>query len=67
MIPLDPKIVNHLAKNGIPKEEFEQRLGDDLALEMLLSQGMNVILHSKSYKFRTVLTPIKETLFASWM
>lgn len=63
MIPLDPKIVNRLAKNGIPKEEFEQRLGDDLALEMLLSQGMNVILHSKSYKFRTVLTPIKETLF----
>lgn len=63
MIALDPKVMNRLAKNGIPKEEFEQKIGDDLALEMLRAQGMNIILHSQSYKFRTVLTPIKETLF----
>jgi len=63
MIPLDPKIVNRLSKNGIPKEEFEEKVGDDLALEMLKAQGLNVILHSKSYKFRTSLTPVSETLF----
>lgn len=63
MIPLDPKILNRLAKNGIPKEEFEQKIGDDLAIEILKAQGMNIILHSKSYKFRTSLTPVDETLF----
>lgn len=63
MSPLDPKIINRLAKNGIPKEEFEEKIGDDLALEMLCAQGMNLILHSQSYKFRTAVTPIKDTLF----
>lgn len=63
MTQFDPKIISRLSKNGIPKEEFEHKLGDELALEMLRAQGMNIILHSKSYKFQTSLTPIKETLF----
>jgi DNA polymerase-3 subunit epsilon len=60
---LDVKILNRLAKNGIPKEEFEEKMGNDLALELLRAQGMNIVLHSKAYKFLTSLTPVKETLF----
>ncbi len=64
MTPFDPKFLHRLSKaNGVPKKEFEEKIGDDLALEMLKAQGMNLILHSYAYKFRTALTPIDETLF----
>jgi DNA polymerase-3 subunit epsilon len=63
VIQLDAKILNPLTKQGIPKEEFERLIGDDLSLEMLRAQGMNLILHNKSYKFQSALSSIKDTLF----
>ncbi len=63
MNPLDQKILNRLSKHGIPKEEFERLIGDDLDLEILRAQGMNLILHNKSYKFQTALSSIDDTLF----
>jgi DNA polymerase-3 subunit epsilon len=64
MTPFDPKFLHRLAKpTGISKKEFEEKIGDDLAIEMLKAQGMNLILHSCAYKFRTALTSINDTLF----
>jgi DNA polymerase-3 subunit epsilon len=60
---LDAKILSRLAKNGIVQKEFEQKFGDSLSLEMLRAQGMNLILHCKSYKFETSVLPLKDTLF----
>ncbi|HEX5710786.1 MAG TPA: exonuclease domain-containing protein, partial [Sulfuricurvum sp.] len=63
MTSLDVKVLNRLAKNGIPKEEFELKFGNDLALEMARAQGMNLILDGDTYKFRTAIMPIEQTLF----
>lgn len=60
---LDPKIINRLAKNGIPKEEFEAIVKTDLALELLKASGMNVILLDDLYRFQTSLTSVDDTLF----
>jgi DNA polymerase III subunit epsilon len=63
-MPLDPKVIHRLTKpQGIQKNEFEPKIGDDLAIEMLKAQGMNIILHMKAYKFQTSLLSIKDTLF----
>ncbi|ADR33034.1 Exonuclease RNase T and DNA polymerase III [Sulfuricurvum kujiense DSM 16994] len=61
----DPKILSRLSKNGIPKEEFELLLGSDadLRLELLKSQGMNIILHEEMYCFQSAITSVKDTLF----
>ncbi len=63
MTRLDSKILNRLAKNGIPKEEFESLIGDELSLELLKAQGMNLILSDGLYRFRTAITPVSDTLF----
>ena len=63
MTSLDTKTLHRLAKNGIPKEEFELRFGNDLALEMARAQGMNLILDGDNYRFRTAITPVEQTLF----
>lgn len=63
-MPLDSKFIHRLSKTqGIQKNEFEAKIGDDLAVEMLKAQGMNIILHMKAYKFQTSLLPINDTLF----
>lgn len=65
MKALDPKILSRLAKNGIPKEEFESLLPSpsDLSLEFLKARGLNVVLHGNAYCFSTTLSSLSETLF----
>jgi DNA polymerase-3 subunit epsilon len=61
---LDPKIIQRLTKpTGIHKNEFEAKVADENDIEMFKAQGMNLILHTKAYKFLTSLLPIKETTF----
>lgn len=65
MKPFDSKIVARLAKNGIPKEEFEALLPapSDLSIELLKAQGMNLVLEGNLYRFATALTSTDDTLF----
>lgn len=65
MITLQPKIIQRLAKHGIPKAEFESALGEsfEFTLELLKSQGMNIALHNNIYCFESSYLPINETLF----
>jgi DNA polymerase-3 subunit epsilon len=61
---LDPKIIHRLARpTGIQQNEFESKIANQAEIELLKAQGMNIILHSKAYKFLTSLLPIKETTF----
>jgi DNA polymerase-3 subunit epsilon len=60
---LDQKILNRLAKQGIDVKEFEALIGSDLELEMLRAQGMNIIQDGNSYKFKSALTSVDNTLF----
>jgi len=62
---LDSKIHARLCKNGIPHEELEASLGDDcdLTLELYKAQGMNIVLENGSYRFKTALTSVDDTLF----
>jgi len=62
---LDPKITSRLAKNGIPKEEFESLLPQpsDLAVELLKARGMNIVLNDNVYRFESALTSTDDTLF----
>lgn len=62
---LDPKVLNRLSKNGIPKEEFESILGSeyDLRIELLKAQGMNIVLHNGLYCFQSAITTTDDTLF----
>jgi DNA polymerase-3 subunit epsilon len=61
---LDQKIINRLIRpTGIQQNEFESKIADQDEIELLKAQGMNIILHSKAYKFLTSLLPIKETTF----
>ena len=61
---LDPKIIQRLSKpTGIHQNEFESKVACQTDIEMLKAQGMNLILHTKAYKFLTSLLPIKETTF----
>jgi len=63
-MPLDPKTIQRLSKpTGIQKNEFESKIACETDIEMLKAQGMNLILHTKSYKFLTSLLSIKETIF----
>lgn len=62
-MPLDPKLIQKLSKpDGVSKNEFETKF-DETSLELFKAQGMNLILHLKSYKFLTSLLSIPETLF----
>lgn len=65
MNTLDSKIHARLCKNGIPHEELEASLGDDcdLTLELYKAQGMNIVLENGSYRFKTALTSVDDTLF----
>lgn len=65
MNTLDSKIHARLCKNGIPHEELEASLGDDcdLTLELFKAQGMNIVLENGSYRFKTSLTSVDDTLF----
>jgi DNA polymerase-3 subunit epsilon len=61
---LDQKIINRLIRpTGIQQNEFESKIADQDEVELLKAQGMNIILHSKAYKFLTSLLSIKETTF----
>jgi DNA polymerase III subunit epsilon len=61
---LDQKIINRLIRpTGIQQNEFESKIADQDEIELLKAQGMNIILHSKAYKFLTSLLSIKETTF----
>lgn len=62
---LDPKVLNRLSKNGIPKEEFESILGSecDLRMELFKAQGMNIVLHNGVYRFQSAITSTDDTLF----
>ncbi|HEX5330336.1 3'-5' exonuclease [Sulfuricurvum sp.] len=60
---LDPKIITRLAKNGIPKVEFDSLIGDETELELLKAQGMNIVLDNGLYKFQSAISSIDETLF----
>lgn len=62
---LDPKIHARLCKNGIPQEEFEASFGDDydLTFELFKAQGMNIVLDNGSYRFKTAITSVDDTLF----
>ena len=63
-MPLDPKIIQRLSKPiGIHQNEFESKIACETDIEMLKAQGMNLILHTKAYKFLTSLLSIKETIF----
>ncbi len=61
----NPKTLSRLSKNGIPKKEFEESLGDDceLTLELLKAQGMNLILNNDLYLFESAITSVDDTLF----
>lgn len=63
MTSLDPKHINRLARQGIPKEEFESMLGDDTLLEVLRAQGLNLVLADDVYRFATAITSVDDTLF----
>ena len=61
---LDQKIINRLIHpTGIQQNEFKSKIADQDEIELLKAQGMNIILHSKAYKFLTSLLSIKETTF----
>lgn len=62
---LEPKILNRLSKNGIPKEELEAMLGSeyDLSIELFKAQGMNITLHNGLYRFQSAITSVDDTLF----
>jgi DNA polymerase III subunit epsilon len=62
---LDPKIIARLAKNGIPKEEFESLLStpSDLSLELLKARGMNIVLVGNLYRFSTAFISLDDTLY----
>jgi DNA polymerase-3 subunit epsilon len=61
---LDQKIINRLIRpTGIQQNEFKSKIADQDEIELLKAQGMNIILHSKAYKFLTSLLSIKETTF----
>lgn len=63
-MPLDLKTLHRLTKpTGIQQNEFESKALNQTDIELLKAQGMNIILHTKAYKFLTSLLPIKETLF----
>lgn len=59
---LDQKVVLHLSKNGIPKEEFES-LADETERELLKAQGMNIKLAHNLYRFSTSYTSVDDTVF----
>lgn len=63
MTSLDPKTLARLSRNGVPKEEFESLAGGDTAIELLRSQGMNLVLHEGFYRFATSLASVDDTLF----
>lgn len=60
---LDPKHMNCLSRQGIPKEEFESIAGSDLTLELLKSQGLNLVLAGGMYRLQTSLASVDDTLF----
>jgi DNA polymerase-3 subunit epsilon len=62
---LEPKILNRLCKNGIPKEEFESLLNSDyeLRLELFKAQGMNIILDNGLYRYQSAIDSVDDTLF----
>jgi len=60
---LDPKHMNRLSRQGIPKEEFESIAGSDLTLELLKSQGLNLVLADGMYRLQTSLASVDDTLF----
>lgn len=59
---LDQKIVLRLAKNGIPKDEFES-IADETERELLKAQGANIILDKDHYTFESAVTAVNNTLF----
>lgn len=61
----NPKILSRLSKNGIPKKEFEESLGDEreFTLELLKAQGMNLTLNNDLYLFESALKSVDDTLF----
>lgn len=60
----DTKILQRLSKpSGIGKNEFESAIADSAEVELLKAQGMNLILHTKAYKFLTSLLTVRDTLF----
>ncbi|MDD3595815.1 3'-5' exonuclease [Sulfuricurvum sp.] len=65
MIQLDPKTLQRLSKNGIPKEEFESSLPQpaELSLELLNARGLNLFLYGNYYRLSTSLSPVDDTLF----
>lgn len=63
MIHLDPKTLSRLAKGGIPKEEFEALIHNDVSFELLKAQGMDILVIDNRYYLRTSLTSVDDTLF----
>lgn len=59
---LDQKTVLRLAKNGIPKDEFES-IADETERELLKAQGANIILDNDHYTFESAVTSVNNTLF----
>lgn len=59
---LDPKILNRLSKNGIPKEEFEAMF-DETQRQLFQAQGANIVLDNSRYTFQSALLPVNDTLF----
>lgn len=59
---LDQKTVLRLAKNGIPKDEFES-IADETERELLKAQGANIILDKDHYTFESAVTAVNNTLF----
>lgn len=63
MNPLDPKIIEKLARGGMPIQEFETWAGSDLEIEILKASGMNLIIDNDRYRFESAILPLDEAVY----
>lgn len=63
MNSLDPKLLARLTRYGIPAAEFELLVGSAEEIELLKAQGLNLLLDKDSYRLRSAIDSVDDTLF----